>query len=185
SVFRGGRFTHNPGAIRAAGSRSRILIFSVYPFLRGEANRNARAGLLENRTCKDNLLRDTTSCEMRRRGERDAPSPIMLSDIWRPSRTCNNRSLAEDPARFANVTARIRIVISFGGLSMFNFIKWPLATALLMGTLAAAPSAMARDGDRDGKIGHVFVIVLENEGFNKTFGPNSLAPFLSQALPSQ
>jgi phosphatidylinositol-3-phosphatase len=109
----------------------------------------------------------------------------MLSDIWRPSRTCNNRSLAEDPARFANVTARIRIVISFGGLSMFNFIKWPLATALLMGTLAAAPSAMARDGDRDGKIGHVFVIVLENEGFNKTFGPNSLAPFLSQALPSQ
>ena len=68
---------------------------------------------------------------------------------------------------------------------MFNFIKWPLATALLMGTLAAAPSAMARDGDRDGKIGHVFVIVLENEGFNKTFGPNSLAPFLSQTLPSQ
>jgi phosphatidylinositol-3-phosphatase len=55
------------------------------------------------------------------------------------------------------------------------------ATALLMGTLAAAPSAMARDG----KIGHVFVIVLENEGFNKTFGPNSLAPFLSQTLPSQ
>jgi hypothetical protein len=71
---------------------------------------------------------------------------------------------------------------------MFNFVKWPLATAMLLGTLAAAPSAMARDGDhgdRDGKIGHVFVIVLENEGFDVTFGPNSLAPFLSKTLPSQ
>jgi hypothetical protein len=68
---------------------------------------------------------------------------------------------------------------------MFDFIKWPLAAAMLMGTLAATPSAMARDGDRDGRIGHVFVIVLENEGFNTTFGPNSLAPFLSQTLPSR
>ena len=70
---------------------------------------------------------------------------------------------------------------------MFDFIKWPLAAAMLLGTLAAAPSAMACDFDhgRDGKIGHVFVIVLENEGFNITFGPNSLAPFLSKTLPSQ
>ena len=28
---------------------------------------------------------------------------------------------------------------------MFNFIKWPLAAAMLLGTLAPAPSAMARD----------------------------------------
>ena len=71
---------------------------------------------------------------------------------------------------------------------MFNFLKWPLAAAMLLGTFAAAPSAMARDGDRDDrdhKIGHVFVIVLENEGFDTTFGPNSLAPFLSTTLPSQ
>jgi phosphatidylinositol-3-phosphatase len=68
---------------------------------------------------------------------------------------------------------------------MFNFIKWPLATAMLMGTLAAAPSAMARDFDHGGRIGHVFVIVLENEGFDVTFGPNSPAKFLSQTLPSQ
>ena len=70
---------------------------------------------------------------------------------------------------------------------MFSFIKWPLAAAMVTGTLAAAPSAMAFDFDhgRDGKIGHVFVIVLENEGFNITFGPNSLAPFLSKTLPSQ
>jgi hypothetical protein len=62
---------------------------------------------------------------------------------------------------------------------MLDFVKRPLATALFMGTLAAAPSAMARDfdhGDRDGRIGHVFVIVLENEGFDVTFGPNSPAP---------
>jgi phosphatidylinositol-3-phosphatase len=68
---------------------------------------------------------------------------------------------------------------------MFNFIKWPLAAAMLLGTLAPAPSAMAFDFDRGGKIGHVFVIVLENEGFDVTFGPNSLAPFLSKTLPSQ
>lgn len=71
---------------------------------------------------------------------------------------------------------------------MLNFIKWPLAAVMLTGSLAAAPSAMARDDDhrdRDGRIGHVFVIVIENEGFDTTFGPNSLAPFLSKTLPSQ
>jgi len=72
---------------------------------------------------------------------------------------------------------------------MFDFVKWPLAAAMLMGTLAAAPSAMARDGDRDGRIGHVFVIVLENEGFDTTFGTaaqqNPATQYLSQTLPSQ
>jgi hypothetical protein len=32
---------------------------------------------------------------------------------------------------------------------------------------------------------HVFVIVLENEGFNATFGPNSKAPYLAQTLTSK
>jgi phosphatidylinositol-3-phosphatase len=72
---------------------------------------------------------------------------------------------------------------------MFDFVKWPLAAAMLMGTLAAAPSAMARDGDRDGRIGHVFVIVLENEGFDTTFGTtaqqNPATQYLSQTLPGQ
>jgi hypothetical protein len=72
---------------------------------------------------------------------------------------------------------------------MFSFVKWPLAAAMLLGTLAAAPSAMAFDGDRDGRIGHVFVIVLENEGFNTTFGTtaqqNPATQFLAQTLPSQ
>jgi len=35
------------------------------------------------------------------------------------------------------------------------------------------------------RVKHVFVIVLENEGFDVTFGPNSKAPFLSQTLTSE
>lgn len=35
------------------------------------------------------------------------------------------------------------------------------------------------------RIKRVFVIVLENEGFDVTFGPNSKAPFLSQMLTSE
>jgi hypothetical protein len=35
------------------------------------------------------------------------------------------------------------------------------------------------------KINHVFIIVLENEGFNTTFGPNSPAPYLSKTLPAK
>src|SRR6516164_6230193 len=69
---------------------------------------------------------------------------------------------------------------------MFNFIKWPLAAAMLAGSLAASASAMA---DQNGKIGHVFVIILENEGFNTTFGAaaqqNPATQYLSQTLPSQ
>ncbi|HLJ86060.1 MAG TPA: alkaline phosphatase family protein [Candidatus Angelobacter sp.] len=42
-----------------------------------------------------------------------------------------------------------------------------------------------RDRDDDHRIKHVFVIVLENEGFDKTFGPTSKAPFLSKTLTSQ
>jgi hypothetical protein len=49
-----------------------------------------------------------------------------------------------------------------------------------------ATSAKGEDGDRDGhepsRIRHVFVIVLENEGFDTTFGPQSKAPYLSQTL---
>jgi len=75
---------------------------------------------------------------------------------------------------------------------MLNFIKWPLAAAMFMGTLAT--SAMARDDDhgdrdRDGRIRHVFVIVLENEGFDTTFGTaaqqNPATQYLSQTLPGQ
>ncbi|HMD09090.1 MAG TPA: hypothetical protein VKH63_16280 [Candidatus Acidoferrum sp.] len=41
------------------------------------------------------------------------------------------------------------------------------------------------DGDHDRRIKHVFVIVLENEGYDVTFGPTSKAPYLSKTLPTQ
>ncbi len=54
--------------------------------------------------------------------------------------------------------------------------------------LSIAPSTFAAPGDRDDfhqRIKHVFVIVLENEGFNTTFGPTSKAPYLSKTLVQQ
>ena len=42
-----------------------------------------------------------------------------------------------------------------------------------------------RSDDSHHRIKHVFVIILENEGFDVTFGPNSKAPFLSKTLPSE
>lgn len=35
------------------------------------------------------------------------------------------------------------------------------------------------------KIGHVFIIILENKDYAKTFASNSLAPYLAQTLPTQ
>src|SRR4051795_3809072 len=51
---------------------------------------------------------------------------------------------------------------------------------LALPLLAASPAAAAPP-----PIKHVFVIVLENKGFDTTFGPGSQAPYLSQTLPSQ
>lgn len=51
---------------------------------------------------------------------------------------------------------------------------------LALPLVGAAPAAAAPP-----PIKHVFVIVLENKGYDTTFGPNSQAPYLSQTLPSQ
>jgi hypothetical protein len=68
-----------------------------------------------------------------------------------------------------------------------------LATALAVfgvGVLApaapASPPAPARAAAPGGlpPIKHVFVIVLENKGYNETFGFQSGSPYLSQTLPS-
>jgi phospholipase C len=56
-----------------------------------------------------------------------------------------------------------------------------LAMMLLALPLAAAAPAAAAPPP----IKHVFVIVLENKGFDTTFGPSSQAPYLSQTLTSQ
>jgi hypothetical protein len=69
-----------------------------------------------------------------------------------------------------------------------------LALAALLATLTSSaiagpgsgkPAHTSGDGDHDRRIKHVFVIVLENEGFDVTFGPSSKAPFLSKTLVSQ
>ncbi len=76
---------------------------------------------------------------------------------------------------------------------MFTFFKWSVA-AMIMGAFAASATARADDShgfpDFDGrKIGHVWIIVLENEDFNTTFGAaaqaNPATQYLSQTLPSQ
>lgn len=54
-------------------------------------------------------------------------------------------------------------------------------SALLLFSAAASP-ALAADLP---KIGHVFVIVLENENFDTTFGPGTKAPYLAHDLPAQ
>src|SRR5256714_7468417 len=58
-----------------------------------------------------------------------------------------------------------------------------LATVLAVGLIAEACSAQARSGLP--RIRHVFVIVLENEGYAATFGNPSADPYLAQTLPSQ
>jgi hypothetical protein len=59
------------------------------------------------------------------------------------------------------------------------FGPWALSTAA-----AHRPELFGRDHDEreHAPIKHVFVVVLENEGFDTTFGPNSPAPYLSKTL---
>ena len=61
-----------------------------------------------------------------------------------------------------------------------------IATLLLAAcaNVPSAPSAAKRSAARP-PIGHVFVIVLENEPFEVTFGEQSLAPYLAHELPAQ
>jgi hypothetical protein len=60
-----------------------------------------------------------------------------------------------------------------------------LLASLQLFAPARSQGAPNDDDDLRHKIKHVFVIVLENEGFDVTFGPNSKAPYLSKTLTSQ
>jgi hypothetical protein len=52
--------------------------------------------------------------------------------------------------------------------------------------LALLPAAAAPPGHaRRPPVGHVFVLVLENQAYADTFGPYSQAPYLGNALPQQ
>jgi phosphatidylinositol-3-phosphatase len=59
-----------------------------------------------------------------------------------------------------------------------------LAGACILGLTAAAGTASPRQVAHPA-VGHVFIIVLENESFARTFGPASQAPYLSKTLVSQ
>jgi phosphatidylinositol-3-phosphatase len=65
-------------------------------------------------------------------------------------------------------------------------IKW-LGLAALIGSLAATLPTFAQDQRSPAlpKITHVFIITLENEGFDETFGPKSEAPYLSKTLTAK
>lgn len=66
---------------------------------------------------------------------------------------------------------------------MRNIFFRSFLTTILFGELIYSIPAKADDGHRPFR--HVFVIVLENEGYDTTFGPNSKAPYLSKTLTSQ
>src|SRR4051812_33545976 len=56
-----------------------------------------------------------------------------------------------------------------------------LALVLLLGACGSG----ARAAFKPPRIKHVWVIVLENEGYESTFGNPSADPYLAQTLPSQ
>ena len=77
---------------------------------------------------------------------------------------------------------------------MLKFLHAAFVAAMALSVLAAQPVAAHdnddfdshRDHDGDqGRIGHVFVITLENEGYDVTFGANSKAPYLSKTLTAK
>jgi len=61
-------------------------------------------------------------------------------------------------------------------------MKTILALPLFAAAALLAPPSHLNAAEH---IKHVFVIVLENEGYSTTFGPQSLAPYLSKTLPSK
>src|SRR5262249_31962604 len=70
----------------------------------------------------------------------------------------------------------------------FRLLSFALFYALTLpvGSVARPSNSPGRDDDEGHRRDrHVFVIVLENEGFEVTFGPNSKAPFLAKTLTSQ
>src|SRR5439155_25249381 len=55
----------------------------------------------------------------------------------------------------------------------------------LCGLLLLAPAAQARKPSATPPVGHVFVVMLENENAATTFDPDSPAPYLAHTLPSR
>jgi hypothetical protein len=60
-----------------------------------------------------------------------------------------------------------------------------LTAALVLGAAAVGVGGTAEANPAPGSVGHVFVIQLENKNYDETWGPNSVAPYLSNTLRSQ
>src|SRR5262249_42478833 len=61
-----------------------------------------------------------------------------------------------------------------------------LATCLLASGLVAARSASTSvTPPSSPRIGHFFILMLENKSFSATFGPASPAPYLADSLPAR
>lgn len=70
------------------------------------------------------------------------------------------------------------------GLRFFRWICCAALSSLLVTAIHATPVPRGTPST-DPPIGHVFVIVLENESYSTTFGPDSKAPYLAVTLPKQ
>jgi hypothetical protein len=55
----------------------------------------------------------------------------------------------------------------------------------LAAAVAAAGPALASPAPKTPAVGHVFVVLLENENASTTFGPDSPAPYLARELPAR
>lgn len=72
--------------------------------------------------------------------------------------------------------------------------RWIALTTVLVALLLAgcadnggasgSTATQAPQPTQSARIGHVFIIVLENKDYDKTFGANSAAPYLAQTLPA-
>jgi hypothetical protein len=68
-------------------------------------------------------------------------------------------------------------------ISDVRILKFPALFALLLLCVGCAGVTPRFAGP--GSVRHVFVIVLENQDFHRTFGPATPAPYLGHVLPSQ
>jgi len=69
-----------------------------------------------------------------------------------------------------------------GNRRVVNARRFLTLTALAVACCAGAASAAAPQGPA---VGHVFVIVLENQGYAGTFGDPAADPYLAQTLPAK
>jgi hypothetical protein len=75
-------------------------------------------------------------------------------------------------------------------LSSLSRLRHPLtrihlSLIALLAALCVSASGLAADPATLPPIRHVFVIMLENESYPVTFGPQSIAPYLARELPKQ